>query len=124
MCADKKISFEPAYINKMRVTQGVELPDDSGIEDAIAMAQKFTRHIAAVKEWKDRIESIEFLATNAEKLAGNPIYKTVDPDVKLAIAAFDGGEDEVDFQMFKEAVEVVINGYKQQALVGLAGESD
>lgn len=124
MSEEKRISFAPAFINRMKVVPGIDSPVDEGVEDAISIAQKFTRHIGAIKEWKERIESIEFLASNAAKMAGNPTYKTVDPDVKLAIEVFNGNEDEVDFRMFMEAVDIVIDGYKQQALVGLAGESD
>jgi hypothetical protein len=120
-----KISYTPAFVNRVDIDADTEETRTS-LENNIALIQKFEAHLKEIKAWQDRIESIEYLASNAKKLAGNISYKSVDEDVKEAITYFSGkeDEDEVDFDMFVDCVDILIDGYKQQALVGLLGESD
>jgi hypothetical protein len=118
-----KISYTPAHINRVNVDDKPSVSSKS-ITESIALAQKFVRHIGAIKEWQERIASIEHLAENAKKLSGSISYKSVDQDVISAIKYFGDNDDEVDLDLFIRCVDIVIDGYKQQALVGLAGDND
>lgn len=87
----------------------------------IAIANKLVEHLNLIKEFNDRIEAIDYLSGNAAKLAGNPIYFTNNQKLIDDIKILGGSGASVDFELFKKAVDIVINGFKNMALTSLTG---
>lgn len=90
----------------------------------IAIAEKLIQHLNLIKEYKDRIEAINYLSANAAKLAGNPVYSTSNDKLISAIADMGGTGNRIDFLLFQQVVDIVIDGYKNMALNSLAGVSN
>lgn len=110
------------------------IPKDIGIEeflkassvematsDTQASMDKLIMHARIIKEWRDRIESIQYMQDNAAKLAGNPIFITTESDVARAVEVLGGKNGTIDFDMFKKSIDIVLEGYKQMALVAITG---
>ena len=114
---DIKYTPKDIGLDQFLEKNGVELAQS---ETEVAMA-KLLNHARIIKEWQDRIDAIKYLQDNAAKLAGNPIYITTESDVARAVEVFGGKDGTIDFAMFKKCVDVVIEGYKQMALVSITG---
>jgi hypothetical protein len=57
-------------------------------------------------------------------MAGNLRYSTQDPQILGAINDLGGDGGYVDMKLFEKAVDIVIEGYKQQALISLTGAAN
>lgn len=116
------ISYKPTQI-------GVEIVTDSEaastIEtESVAVAEKLLKHLQIIDEFKERLKAIDYLCDSAAKLAGNIKYKVPNDSLVADISAMNGSGDIVDFELFKRAVDVVIQSYEQQALVAITGAAN
>jgi hypothetical protein len=82
---------------------------------------KLLLHARVIKEWRDRIDAIKYLQDNAAKLAGNPVYISAEQDICRAVEVLGGSNGTINFKMFQEACDIVLEGYKQMALVAITG---
>lgn len=92
--------------------------------DDEAIVDRLMDHLSIIKDFNDRLDAVDYLSDNAAKLAGNPKYETNDATLLRDIKALGGSGREVDFELFKSAVDIVAEGYKQMALVQLTGVSN
>lgn len=89
--------------------------------DDLDTAQRLLEHLNIVKELEDHMDAVDYLSENAERLAENPVYKTTDTKVLNAITDLGASGDEVNFELFKYAIEVVLEGYRQMSIISLSG---
>lgn len=116
------ISYKPLEVDGTTVADGVELKSiDSSAESATSIANKLMDHLAIIQAYQDRIEAIDFLIENGRSLAGNPVYTTNDPSLQMSIAAIGGKDNSVDLALFEKAVDIVIQGYQDTALMSFTG---
>lgn len=102
---------------ELEKTSEQELIDES-------IANKLLDHLNLIQQFNDRIKAIDYLIDNAEKKAGNPIYYTSNEDLIRDIIKLGGKGNKIDFELFKKTVLIVINGYKQMALVSITGANN
>jgi len=114
------IKYKPAHIEKT-FTESSEADGNLVRDDQLALVFKLEDHLKEIKEWKERVESLEFLAKNAEKLAGNVEFETEKEDILTSILALGAEGNKVDFELFKKSVEIVVDGFDQQTLVSMTG---
>lgn len=116
------IKFTPAFINRVNVGDTIFASNEDEIKKRIALAQKFISHINAIKEWRDRKDSIRFLAENAKKLSNGFYIETENRDVLDSIRAMSNTESNViDMKLLEECINIVISGMEQHALIALTG---
>lgn len=117
------ISYKPETIgvDNIRTDKNDENINNTIDEADLLIADKLLEHIQIIKEYRDRIKAIDYLIENASKLAGNPVYITTNKDLKRDILLLGGSGDKVDFELFKKAVSIVIQGYQQMALTSITG---
>lgn len=114
------LQYNPAdIVNDDIKAQRSQTPE--AVLDDIAVADRLLDHLIQIKQWKDRVDAFDYLISSAEKLAGNPTFKTSDVTVLNAMKGLDFEGDEVTFAMFKQCVDIVIEGFKQMALVSITG---
>ncbi|MDD2231043.1 MAG: hypothetical protein PHY48_16770 [Candidatus Cloacimonetes bacterium] len=94
--------------------------EKSTIETEAAM-DKLLMHARVVKEWRDRIDAIQYLQDNAAKLAGNPTFIATEQDIARAVEVMGGKNGTIDFALFQTCTENVLEGYRQMALVAITG---
>lgn len=112
------IEYTPLEIgNSLR---GVDLTEEMSLDSDIVV-DKLMAHLDTIKEFYDRLDAIDYLADNAAKLAGNTKYTTSDDSIIKGISTLGGYNNVVDFDLFKKAIDIVLEGYKQMALVQLTG---
>lgn len=110
------------------------VPKDIGIEEFLeansvelasseteASIDKLLQHAKIIKDWRDRIDSIRYLQDKAATLAGNPVFITTEQDIARAVEALGGKNGTIDFAMFKQSIDIVLEGYRQMALVAITG---
>jgi hypothetical protein len=100
-------------------TSNSNSPDIDAANEIIA--DKLLNHLSLISDFRDRLSAIDYLIDGASKLAGNPSYITNDKSIIRDISILGGNSNIVDFELFKKAVDIVTNGYKQMALIGLTG---
>lgn len=118
-----ELRHKPAEILSDNIVSQKTLTPETVKED-INVSERLMDHLIQIREWKDRVDAIDFLIASAEKAAGNPKFKTTDVGVLNAMKTLGYSGDEVDFRMFKECVNIIIEGYKQMALVSVTGVMD
>lgn len=89
--------------------------------EAKDIAEKLRRHMELVRDFRDKIEAVEFLIESARNKAGNLKFLTNDPVVLTAIENLGFSGNEVDFKMFREAVAILVKQVEEQALISLTG---
>ena len=82
---------------------------------------KLSQHLQILKDYEDRLESIQWLLNNASNLSNSLKFETNDDSVKSAIISFGRQGNVVDFELFKEAIEIYIQGIKESTLMSLTG---
>lgn len=109
----------PEYIHNDDVQQlaGSATQVDNDIE----VVQRLLQHLELIEEFKDKVDAVDYLSKNAEQLAGNPVFETNDEDILNAIASLGHTGNEVDFALFKECTEIILEGYRQMAIVSFTG---
>lgn len=95
--------------------------DVGALEQDLEVASRLLQHLQVIQEYKDRVDAVDYLADNAEKLAKGISFDTENKDIIAGIKqlGFDGKT--VTFEMFKVAIADVIEGYEQLALVSMTG---
>lgn len=87
----------------------------------IVVAQALVSHLNEILDWKDRVDSINYLANEAAKAAGNITYTTSEDQMMAAITAIGGSNGVVDFELAKTAMALVFDMYDLMALSSLTG---
>jgi hypothetical protein len=118
------ISFKPLDVETLDVRSGAKDVLSSELTQADvdkAIVNKLIDHLSLIKAYNDRIDAIDYLIDNAKKLAGNLSYTTDNPSLIMSIESLGGNGNTIDFKLFEKAVDVVIQGYKEMALISLTG---
>lgn len=84
-------------------------------EDEEIIAQKLCDHLNMIMDFKDRIESIDYLAAQSLKNFENISYSTVDQNLINAIIDVGGKEGVVDFDLIKNVIEIMLVWYTSTA---------
>ena len=113
------LEYNPADIVNDDIKCQVEIGE--AVADDVATADRLLDHMIQIKEWKDRVDAFNYLIDNAAKIAGNPTFKTNDIGILNAMRGLGFEGDEVDFNMFKECISIVIEGFKQMSLTSITG---
>jgi hypothetical protein len=93
-------------------------------QEDVAIVDKLVRHLNIIREYKDRLDAIDYLSANAVKLSGNPVYTTSNEKLISNIKDLGGSGNSVDFLLFQQAVDIVIEGYKDMALTTITGTNN
>jgi len=118
------ISFKPLDVETLDIRSGagdVLSSELTQVDVDKAIVNKLIDHLSLIKAYNDRIDAIDYLIDNAKKLSGNLSYATDNPSLVMSIEALGGSGNTVDFKLFEKAVDVVIQGYKEMALISLTG---
>jgi hypothetical protein len=119
------IKFTPLEVEVDNITKALGIQSATQESDEIdETANKLMDHLAIIQDYNNRIDSINWLIDNAKKLAGNLVYSTDDQNIINAINDLGGTGNSVDLRLFEKAVDQVIEGYKQQALISLTGANN
>jgi hypothetical protein len=117
------LKYTPANIENgataSQLNKANEFTDSDLINESIA--NKLLQHLSSVQDFRDRVAAIDYLLDGANKLAGNPQYITNREDLIKDISFIGSSGNIVDFDLFKKAVELVVKGYEDMALIGLTG---
>ena len=118
------IKFKPREIGNMVVLPGSQSSINK-IADAetLAVAAKLSRHLAMIDEYNDRLDATNFLIDNAAKLTGNPKFKVNDTEVAQAVGRL-GGQDTVDFDFFKDCIDIMISEWKKIVVYSITDITD
>ena len=89
--------------------------------DDLDTIQILLDHMNLIKELEDQIDAVDYLAANAERLADNPKYTTNDDKILNAILDLGASGNEVNFNLYKYAIEIVLEGYRQMTIISMSG---
>jgi len=119
------IQFTPLEVEVENFTKALGTESSSEeIDDINETANKLMDHLALIQDYNNKIDSIDWLINNAKKMAGNLRYTATDPALINAIRELGGDGNYVDLTLFEKAIDTVIEGYNQQALVSLTGAAN
>lgn len=116
----KDIKYIPKEIYNL-LEEELNENSDVSVDDANAVADKLLSHLAIIKDYYDRLDSIDYLCDNAEKMAKNPTYKTNDNEIIESISALGGSYGVVDFELFKKSIDIIIQSFENMAVGSLSG---
>lgn len=115
------IKYTPSEIKVEEISSNTNL---TGSDLAnLKIANKLVRHLDQIREYKDRVDAIDYLIKSAKEKSGNPTFTTEDAAIKSAIQKMSGIKDlnSVDFELFSKCVDIIIKSYEEQALVSITG---
>ena len=92
-------------------------------EENNIIVDKLIRHLSLIDKYSKQIEAIDYLISNAEKLSGRPSYTTIDEELNKAIVALGGTEGIVTFDIFKKAVDIMLQTQEDMAILALTGKT-
>jgi len=122
----KDISYKPAKIQNDNISetdsQGSLVSKDIVEKESIKVAERIVDHLKVIEEYNKRLETVDYLITNADKLVDELSYSTDRDDIIQAIKAYGGTGNTVTFSMFKQAVDDIIENYVNMTLVSLSGK--
>jgi hypothetical protein len=116
----QSVDYRPKPITSADISL-LKNPVSKSMESSVAIAKKFIKHLDAVKEYRDRIDAVNYLIDQAEQLAGNVRIDVKDESIQTAIKALGGSGKYIDFDLFKKAVEVMDTAYAELALIEFTG---
>lgn len=90
-------------------------------EESLKVADRLIEHLSLIKEYQERLNTIDYLSDNASNLAQGLSYSTDDEDIKSAIIAYGETGNVVTFAMFKKAINDIIENYNNVVITSLAG---
>lgn len=91
-------------------------------EESTKVVDRLLEHLAVIEEYNKRLETIDYLANNAEALIKKELsYSTTDEDILTAIASYGVNSNNVNFNLFKKAVEDILESYENMVVTTLAG---
>ena len=90
-------------------------------EESLKIADRLLEHLSLIKKYQDRLDTIDYLSDNASTLSNDLSYTTEDEDIKSAIIAYGYTGNTVTFEMFKKAIDDIINNYQSMTIDALAG---
>lgn len=114
------ITRDPGKIDNSFIVDE-ELGSNQVDTETLLVAEKLMEHLRIIRDFEERVKSIEYLSNSAEKLAGNLTFTTNDSGIIAAITNLGGTSNVVDFTLFKKAIDIMISSYEQMALVSLTG---
>lgn len=118
------ISYRPLEVETLNIdaSSGTQLSSTlSQSQEDETIANKLMDHLALIQDYNNRIDAINYLIDNARTLSGNLIYTTDDTNLMASITALGGTGNSVDLKLFEKSVDLVIQGYKEMALISLTG---
>jgi len=121
----RKIKYKPREIVKISpeyVSSSYVTPEEIS-SDTIALANKLARHLNTIKDYQNKLEAVNFLIDNADKLAKNLTFEADSPEIEAILKRKTGGTV-MDFTVFKSAVDDTIKEWKRLALLSITGVSD
>lgn len=92
---------------------------DSEPDEALEGAQRVADHLNMIMDYQDRVESIEYLATQARKNFTNLSFQANDEYVYNAVTSLGGQDGVVDFSLIQEVIEILLDSYNQTAAEAL-----
>ena len=102
----------------------VTLIEDSGsvnLASDLELAQTLCDHLNEMQEWKNRIESLDWLASQARQNFDNIAFTTIDESLINSIIKIGGSDGTVDFQLAKTSMELLFDWYDITAMKSLTG---
>jgi hypothetical protein len=114
---DEIVADDPQAIN-------TTLTVDPAVEEDLAIAQGLMDHLNAIRDWRNRVDAIDYLSGQAAKSGGNPEYATTREDIANAIVTIGGSGNMVDFEMAKAALAIVFDMFDVMALSAIAGTNN
>lgn len=121
----KNIDFKPREIIKISpeyIHTAYAAPEQAS-KETIDLANKLNRHIKTINDYKARLDAVNFLLENAEKLAKNLSFEADDPEIEAILRRRTDG-NVMDFNVFKSAINDTIEEWKRLALISITGTSD
>lgn len=117
-----KLKWRPEEIqNDASVVEKNDFTSDLNDNDDI-VAQALCDHLNEIQKWKDRLDSIDFLANQARKEFDDIKYSTTNESLMNAIISVDKGyKDTVDFQLAHKSMELLLEWYDVMALRTVTG---
>lgn len=95
---------------------GIAPPKESQVSlDDAAVAQILVDHLNTILDYRDRMDSLEYLATQAKANFDNITYTTTSQGLINSIIAIGGKDGSVDFQLIRTAIELVLEWIELQA---------
>lgn len=86
------------------------------IDESYEIMQSFIDHLNEIEKWKDRIESLKWLANDAKQSAGNPEYEIDTEQLRNMSVSLGGRSDVIDFAMFQKCMNLTLEWYDKLAL--------
>jgi len=114
-----EIGFKPGKIDRKDVVNNDA--STKSIENSTVIATKLLDHLAIIKDFRDKIDAVDYLIENAEKLSGNIRFDVSEKDIQRAIKSIGYSGNYIDFNVFKEAVTLLVQAYGEVALIELTG---
>lgn len=103
-------------------------PDISFVSDnltdheELALAQRLADHLNEIIDYKNRLDSIDYLSNQAKSNFDNITYVASDESMVNAISAIGGSNGTVDFFLVCDAIRLVLEFIDQTALEALTGQ--
>lgn len=92
-----------------------QLLDEAPISDGQILAQKLCDHLNQIKDFNDRIESLDYLSSQALSNFDNLSYSTDDQSLCNAIISVGGKDNTVDFELIKNVINIMFEWYNLTA---------
>lgn len=92
-----------------------QLLDEAPISDGQILAQKLCDHLNQIKDFNDRIESLDYLSSQALSNFDNLSYSTDDQSLYNAIISVGGKDNTVDFELIKNVINIMFEWYNLTA---------
>lgn len=94
--------------------------DNQTLQD-IEVIQAIVDHINEIQNWKERIDSLDYLSNLSALDAKNVSFKATDISLRNAITGFTGNPDDVDLTFIKSITAIVLEWHDWTALNSLSG---
>ena len=86
-----------------------------------AIADKLIDHLNCIKDYHNRLDALDYLIDQANQMAGNLTYEVGNDKVLQAMQELGHDTNMLDFKIFSQAVDIVIDSYGTMATMSLTG---
>lgn len=97
------------------VSENTKLTSEAPLDEEAILAQKLCDHLNMIMDFKDRIESIDYLSDQARKNFTEISYTTTDEYLVNAINTVGGKDGTVDFALMQEVIKIMLEWYNVTA---------